>query len=103
MERFVATFQPSAETRILDLGGTPANWTIVPCAAQITLLNRDVEPPRGLPPNFTYVSRDGRALDYDDEAFDLVFSNAVLEHVGTLDDQRAFAKEARRVGKGVWV
>jgi hypothetical protein len=26
MNRFVETFQPTAETTVLDVGGTPYNW-----------------------------------------------------------------------------
>jgi hypothetical protein len=42
---------------------------------------------------------DGRALPFVDNAFDLVVSNAVLEHVGVEPDQRRFVQEHHRVGK----
>jgi hypothetical protein len=38
--------------------------------------------------------------DFD---YDIVFSNSVIEHVGSWEDQQAFAREVRRVGKKVWV
>jgi SAM-dependent methyltransferase len=41
---------------------------------------------------------DGRALPFFDDAFDLVVSNAVLEHVGAEPDQRRFIQEHHRVG-----
>ena len=36
-------------------------------------------------------------------AFDLVFSNSVIEHVGSAADQRAMAAEVRRVGRAFFV
>jgi len=40
---------------------------------------------------------DGRALPFERGAFDWVFSNAVIEHVGKYEDQILFASEIRRV------
>jgi hypothetical protein len=42
-------------------------------------------------------------LDFADHSFDIAFSNSVIEHVGALDEQRAFADELRRVGRQLWV
>lgn len=41
---------------------------------------------------------DGKALPFCDRAFDIVFSNSVIKHLGTIDQQRLFADECRRVG-----
>ena len=46
-----------------------------------------------------WVQADGRNLPFDDKSFDLVVSNAVIEHVGMEDDQRLFTAEHARVGK----
>ena len=46
---------------------------------------------------------DGRALEAPDQSYDILFSNSVIEHVGTWEDQQAFADEARRVGKDLWI
>ena len=46
---------------------------------------------------------DGRALPFRDEAFDVVFSNSVIEHVGDAASQRRFAREVARVGRAYWV
>jgi hypothetical protein len=48
------------------------------------------------------VIADGRALPFASGSVDLVFSNAVVEHVGDVDDQRRFIAEHRRVGRG-WI
>lgn len=42
---------------------------------------------------------DGRRLPFDDDSFDLVISNAVVEHVGSQHDQAAFVAEHHRVGR----
>jgi hypothetical protein len=39
---------------------------------------------------------------YASEAFDIVYSNSLLEHVGRVNQARV-ASEIRRVGKGYWV
>ena len=49
-----------------------------------------------------YVCADGRRLPFRTGAFDLVLSNAVVEHVGGVDDQRAFVAEHRRVASA-WI
>jgi hypothetical protein len=46
-----------------------------------------------------YVAGDGCALPFADDAFDLVFSNAVIEHVGDEARQRRFVSEHDRVGR----
>lgn len=45
------------------------------------------------------VVADGRHLPFASEVVDLVFSNAVIEHVGDEGDQRRFVAEHRRVGR----
>ena len=47
----------------------------------------------------TWVQADGLALPFHDYEFDLVFSNAVIEHVGNHSDQLQFINEHARVGK----
>lgn len=46
-----------------------------------------------------YVRADGLALPFPDDAFDLVFSNAVIEHVGGAAEQKKFVSEHQRVGR----
>jgi hypothetical protein len=44
-----------------------------------------------------------RPLPFDDGSFDIATSNAVLEHVGSLDNQRRFIGELMRVGRRVFL
>ncbi len=104
MRAFAETFDLHGGTTILDVGGTPFNWQLLDCVGRLTLLN--LELPEGfeaLPENLSFVVGDATQLQFEDGAFDVAFSNSVIEHVGGWEEQQAFARELRRVGVGVWV
>jgi len=104
MQAFAETFAPHAGTSILDVGGTPFNWELLGSESRLTLLN--LELPEGfdaLPANYGFVVGDATHLEFDAGAFDIAFSNSVIEHLSTWERQQAFAREVRRVGRGVWV
>jgi hypothetical protein len=104
MQRFAWSFDPTPATRIVDVGGTPYNWELLGVPSRLTLLNLELpEGFEGLPGNYSFVVGSGTALDFEDRSFDVAFSNSVIEHVGGWEEQRAFARELRRVGRGVWV
>jgi 2-polyprenyl-3-methyl-5-hydroxy-6-metoxy-1,4-benzoquinol methylase len=42
-------------------------------------------------------------MQFQDQQFDIVFSNSVIEHLGTYQQQEKFAKEVRRVGRDLWI
>lgn len=105
VRRFLDLFKPDRNTRILDLGGLRHFWT-VPIESQITILN--IKPPEDyeiayMPPNMRSVVGDGTRMQFADQEFDIVFSNSVIEHLGTAEQQRAFAREVERVGKSYWI
>lgn len=54
---------------------------------------------RGLAEWPGYVQADGLDLPFGRAAFDLVYSNAVIEHVGGEEEQRRFLAEHDRVGR----
>jgi hypothetical protein len=102
MQRFARELGITAETRVLDIGGTPECWELVPEQPRLTLLNT----PRArddLAGAASWVAGDGRSLPFRDRAFDIVFSNSVIEHVGDASSQERFAREVARVGRGYWV
>jgi ubiquinone/menaquinone biosynthesis C-methylase UbiE len=101
MQRFLSTFSITSETRILDVGGTPDVWRLVSAHPKVTLLNT----PRTREDQAAtdWVAGDGCCLPFRDQAFDIVFSNSVIEHVGDAAHQARFAKEIRRVGRSYWV
>ena len=40
---------------------------------------------------------------FQDNEFDMCFSNSVIEHVGSAADQMSMAREVRRVAKGYFI
>jgi hypothetical protein len=69
----------------------------------VTLLNLE---PRPLPEGtrgFSVVAGNALSLDFPDNAFDVVFSNSVIEHVGSWHNQGVMAGEVRRVGRSYFV
>ena len=88
--------------KILDVGGTDLFWEMMEFAGkpgiEITLLNISRYEVRY--PNMKSVTGDARTLsDFQDQEFDVVFSNSVIEHVGDFRDQQQMAAAIQRVGQ----
>lgn len=101
MRRFAELFQPSHTTRIIDVGGYEGNWKLMDAAPNVLLVNLEDEDVRN--GRFHKVRGDGRSLAYADASFDIAYSNSVIEHVGGIEAQRAFADEIRRVARAYYV
>jgi SAM-dependent methyltransferase len=87
----------TASTRILDVGGTPANWSLLSVRPRVVMLNL----PRALETDdagMPWIFADGCRLPFRDRSFDVVFSNSVIEHVGDARRHEQFAREIARVG-----
>lgn len=100
MAAFAARVGLTPETTVLDVGGSPEIWRYCPVEPRVTFLN--CAPLPTVPPASQVVG-DGCTLPFTDEAFEVVFSNSVIEHVGDAERRRAFAAELLRVGKRVWI
>ena len=106
LKTFLRFFQPSHQTSILDVGGLPRLWDGLPVAGQITIVNLQPLPSHEaffLASNQKFVQGNGTRLAWKDKSFDIVFSNSVIEHLGTRENQAAFARESRRVGRTYWI
>jgi hypothetical protein len=91
--------------RILDVGGTDEFWNQMGSpdeGDELVLIN--LEPVATTRANRHSVLGDARDMrQFGDAEFDVVFSNSVLEHVGSVEDQQRMAREIKRVGKRYFV
>jgi hypothetical protein len=92
--------------KILDVGGTQIYWERMNFTGHdnvyITLLNLELAPVSNA--NFSSIVGDARDLKgFEDNHFDIVFSNSVIEHLFTLQNQQKMASEVRRVGKNYFI
>jgi len=109
--------RPTATTSVLDVGADELGYgdgdgcatmnffeESYPWPERITALGlHDGEGFRSRYPDIPYIQGDACALPFADGAFDVVFSNAVIEHVGGRGRQRQFVSEALRVGRRVFI
>lgn len=109
--------RPTEETTILDVGADELGFgegdgcrtlnfleELYPWRERITALGlHDGAVFRERYPQVRYVQGDALKLPFADGEFDIVFSNAVIEHVGGRERQRRFVAEALRVGRRAFV
>jgi hypothetical protein len=107
MAQFDAIIRPGPDELVLDVGGYPGTWTTRPqIPKRIDCLNvHAVNWDAAGYPNHRIATTvgDGCALACGNGSYDIVFSNSVIEHVGDWEKQKAFAGEARRVGRKLWI
>lgn len=102
MALLAKTVSLTPDMRVLDVGGTVDIWRLAPVMPRLVLLNQE-RARFEIGAGETVVLGDGTNLPFADRSFDLVFSNSVIEHVGSRVDQAQFAAEIARVGKSYWV
>ena len=114
---FLDELRRASNTSILDVGADELGFgesgscgtlnffeELYPWPEQITALGlQDGAGFRARYPHIRYVQGDALALPFADGEFDIVFSNAVIEHVGDRERQQRFVSEALRVGKRVFL
>lgn len=98
MTQFATTFKVRANHQILDVGGTEFNWTLLDEKPHVYFVNIVASKSSS-----NWIVADGCALPFRNGAFDIVFSNSVIEHLGTYKNQKRFADECRRVGKQYYI
>lgn len=111
---FADLYPNLADLIVLDVGGTSKIWELLKAnyglePKKLIILNSNSD---HLVSNSSYTSTDsnyetvigdGCNLPFDDQSFDLIFSNSVIEHVGQAENKVKFAKECNRVGKTVYI
>jgi 2-polyprenyl-3-methyl-5-hydroxy-6-metoxy-1,4-benzoquinol methylase len=103
---FFKNFNPEKPISILDVGGTDYFWKTsqipnIP-GVEITLLNLHLE--KTTHPHINSMIGDATDMkDFRDQQFDLVFSNSVIEHLYTLENQQKMAREIQRVGRKYFI
>lgn len=109
-QQFMKEFSPTEADTILDVGVSAEDHVSsnhfekkYPYIHQVTGLSvEDFSELEEQFPGFTFVKGDGRKLPFPAESFDYVYSHAVIEHVGSRNNQAAFISELYRVArKGV--
>lgn len=91
---------------IIDVGGTQIFWNRMGFSGQkdihITLLN--IQSDDTIKPDFTFITGDARHMQqFRDQEFDIAFSNSVIEHLRTYEEQKLMAEEMQRIGKKVFL
>jgi hypothetical protein len=90
---------------ILDIGGTELFWRTMGLQASdqvfVTVLN--ISPGQITIPNMESRWGDARSIQVEDQSFDVAFSNSVIEHVGSYEDQKRMAGEVQRVGQRYFI
>lgn len=112
LELFYKEFPPLKGIKILDLGvtsdtDTPSNLLekTYPYLENITCAGiQDCSEIQQYYPGVKVVQlHRGGKLPFNDLEFDIVYSNAVLEHVGSRSEQQKFIDEVQRVGKNFFI
>jgi hypothetical protein len=92
---------------LLDVGTTPVfdenNNIILHSFKNLggitSLSNLDCAPLKKYFKKVRFVQGDARKMKFDDSKFDVVYSNATIEHVGSRSSQTKFIKECLRVSR----
>lgn len=117
LELFLETFRPGPETTVLDVGAADAGYGELGEFATYNFLEEFYAWPERITavglgagavfqeryPVTRYVEADGCNLPFDDDEFDLYFSNAVVEHLASRERQQTLVAEALRVARGVFI
>ena len=106
---FMDTMAPGPSSRVLDVGANCDNdrqesnffEKFYPYKDRITAASiEDAGALEDIYKGLKFVRlKEGEGLPFADDEFDITFSNAVVEHVGSRERQRDFVRDVVRVGK----
>lgn len=112
IELFFKVIKPSETDRILDVGCVVSSSTVTKPRRQlidvyphkknisaVNLSKAHVDTILKMYPELDARVGDACSLPWPDDYFDIVYSNAVIEHVGDFERQRKMACEIMRVGR----
>lgn len=102
--RFFELMKPRPETVLLDVGGYP--WVWAGRGFPGPVIQSNLAFPDAIRTDFPkdlLVLADGLKLPFEDRSVDIGFSNSVIEHLHSFENQRLFAAEIRRVARSLWV
>jgi hypothetical protein len=108
---FMSEMRPTPESNLMDVGVIDTAWRSsnffeanYPWPSQITAVSIDPVPTfQRHHPEVKVVIADGKNLPFPDQSFEIGFSNAVIEHVGSRDAQRRFVAEMLRTCRRVFI
>jgi hypothetical protein len=92
--------------RILDVGGENEFWEQRGWAGRpdVQIFSLNLVPEQQRHENIQTIAGDATDLcQFRDGSFDVAFSNSVIEHLFTYENQRRMASEIQRVGRAFWV
>ena len=110
LESFYKVMRPTAKTKVLDVGaeinpdGDRGLQLIdsYPWKKNLTAVNLSSEHVSRIKEHYPEVDarvEDALNLPWPDKYFDIIYSNAVIEHVGNYEKQKQMAADTMRVGK----
>jgi ubiquinone/menaquinone biosynthesis C-methylase UbiE len=117
LDLFESLLRPESDDRILIVGGGITgsvaklkmegffyqHYSRLENVTVLDINEKGLDRVKELFPATTCVHYSGGGMPFDDKSFDLLFCNAVIEHVGNWDDQIIFANEIMRVSKNFFV
>ena len=114
LELFNKLMNPTKEMRILDVGAVISlnsecnlqfidNYPWENNVSAINLSSEHISLIKQYYPEVDARVGDACALPWEDKHFDIVYSNAVIEHLGNFEKQKKMAAEIMRVGKSWFV
>ena len=109
---FMRELQPGPQARCADFGVSghrdhPVHYffeSLYPWKDKLTAIGQAAEDARWFPeqfPGLQFIEADLRSIPVEDNYFDVGICNAVVEHGGPTDQQKALVREVCRVSKSV--